>query len=198
MLDTHVLQDWQYHAEQIRGEVVSDPAEAAFLHTIGQQLGMATTCPNCFRHQLNALLDDSEVYSYGAAPGITYHWDIARAKIIIVRDQLAPISFESDLGWQMLIGHDATLAHVDHLPATALIEPIILAEALPNAQFRSHALIDGTHRLLRTLRDGGEIRAFVLDRQRSQAARITEDEIVITGLSLLNKLSRIVRIHEKG
>jgi len=194
MLDTPALQAWQQRAEQIRGEVISDLAEAAFLHTVGQQLGMATTCPNCVRHQLNLLLGDSEVYSYGAAPGITYHWDIAKAKAIIARVQLTPITFDSDLGWQMLIGHDATLGHVDHVPATALTEPIILAEALPNAQFRSHALIDGTHRLLRMLRDGGEIRAFVLDRPRSQAARITEDAIVTTALSLFHKLSQIVRV----
>ncbi|GEM_PF-2990388 len=194
MLDTRALQAWQQRAEQLRGEVISDPAEAALLHMVGQQLGLATTCPNCFRHQLNLLLDDSDVYSYGATAGITYHWDIAKAKAIIARDQLAPITFDSDLGWQLLIGHDATLAHVDHVPATALTAPIILAEALPNAQFRSHALIDGTHRLLRLLRDGGEIRAFVLDRPRSWAARITEDEIIATGLSLFEKLSRIIRI----
>jgi hypothetical protein len=73
-------------------------------------------------------------------------------------------------------------------------EPILLAAAPPNAQFRDHILIDGTHRLLRLLRDGGNIHAAVLDHARSRAARVTEDTIVATGLSLFERLSRIVRI----
>ena len=193
-MNRNAKKHWYERADAIRGDIVSDPAEAEFMAVVGQQLGITTSCPNCFQHQLNLLLGDRELYSYGASTNVNYHWDIETAKAIIIRDQLQPVELSTEVGWQLLIGHDATLEHVEHLPQEVTAEPIILADALPNNQFRSHALIDGTHRLLRLLRDGGQIRAYVLDRQRSQAARVSEDEIIHTGLTLFDRLSRVLRI----
>ena len=114
-MSSRANQHWRQRAEAIHGELVTDPAKAEFMTVVGQQLGITTNCPNCFQYQLNLFLDDRELYSYGAFDTVSYYWDVETAKAIIIRDHLLPVELTAEIGWQLLIGHDATLAHVDHL-----------------------------------------------------------------------------------
>ena len=138
-------------------------------------LGMPRlTCHNCLMHALNLRLQLTEDYGITDEHGRALSWSINKAVAEIAAADLVPQPVTATELWALLEGHDLTLAHLDHIPSNAS-DIGILAPA-PDTSATGYALINGSHRAARALRDGRQFYAYVLTFEMSRRTLLSAQE----------------------
>lgn len=131
-------------------------------------------CHNCLMHALNNQLHLTEDYGITGEHGRALSWSVNKARAEIAAADLAPQPITPAELWALLEGHDLTIAHLDHIPRNAP-DVGILAPS-PDSSGTGYALINGSHRAARALRDGRPFSAYVLTPEMSTRALLTVQE----------------------
>lgn len=132
------------------------------------------TCHNCLMHTLNLRLLLTEDYGISDEHGHALSWSVNKAFAEIAAVDLVPQPVTAVELWALLEGHDLTLAHLDHIPSS--VSDIGILAPAPDASATGYALINGSHRAARALRDGRQFYAYVLTPEMSRRALLTAQE----------------------
>lgn len=131
-------------------------------------------CHNCLMHALNVRLQLTEDYGISDEHGRALSWSINKAIAEIQAANLVPQPVSHAELWALLEGHDLTIGHLDHIPR-GVPDLGILAPS-PDASTTGYALINGSHRAARALRDGRPFNVFVLTPDMSHRALLIGQE----------------------
>jgi hypothetical protein len=126
-----------------------------------ERLGLGDVqCPACTR----ALLPEPfnwESYTFTAAGGQSWTWDIRCARALASRRQAAGrLTLSPDEVHVWLQSHrHVDEQHLGHIPLDRLSEPVLLA---PVPDGRGHVMIDGSHRATIRMRAGMPVDGYLL------------------------------------
>ena len=153
-------------------------------------------CHNCLMWHVAQRFDLAEDFSCTDEYDNTLTWSIAKAEREIAAAQLTPIQLTTEQVWAQLENHDLAIPHLDHIPATAMEQPGIVAWSgvHPHTGEAISVLINGSHRAARALRDRRPFFAYYLNEAQSQRSLMSPQEL--TALSAA--LARIARLGKNG
>jgi hypothetical protein len=126
-------------------------------------------CQACVRALLPAPFN-LESYTFTARGGASWTWDVAFARSLVsTRDpQSHPVLLEpQNLAYWLEHQSQVDEAHLAHIPADRLQEPVLLAP-VPDGQGR--VMVDGSHRATVRTRAGLPVHAHLLTKGESELA----------------------------
>jgi hypothetical protein len=147
--------------DELRPSAAHDDAEAMY-RALLDRLGLGhIPCPACARVLLPPPFN-WESYTYTAADGRTWTWDVPFARAVATRraSRSGPVALETDQVASFLEQHGQIHEeHLSHIPPERLHEPVLVAP-VPDGQ--GHVLVDGSHRATALIRAREPVHGFVL------------------------------------
>jgi len=153
-----------------RDPEATDARVQALYRTLLGRFGLADVdCPACARALLPEPLN-FESYTYTTTQGARWTWDIGCARALVGHgaSDRAPTRLEPNQLSAWLSNHSHVReAHLVHIPAERLDEPVLLA---PVPDGGGQILVDGAHRATWRLRNGLDVFGFLLTSVESTLA----------------------------